>query len=193
MDVPPQPAADDPQALLAASDAARARGAPREGAAWAEAAARLAEVGADPETGARALALLALHQVRLGELERAAASGQQAVARFSACGPSAERARTHGILSLAYERAGLHTLAVAQAAAALDMARALSDLNAECWALIRLGTAADESEDQQGLPLLAQAVELARRLPRPSPAIAPAAAWGASWRSIPAFRSCASS
>lgn len=163
----PQPDADDPQALLAASDAARVRGAPREGAAWAEAAARLARARADPETEARALALLALHQVRLGELEQAAASGQQAVARYAACGPSAERSRAHGTLSLAYERAGLRTLAVAQAATALDMARELSDLNAECWALIRMGSAADGSDDQQGLPLLAQALDLARRVPVP--------------------------
>lgn len=83
----PLPDPDDPQALLAASDAARARGMPREGAMWAEAAARQAEARADRLTAGRALALLALHQVRLGELEQSAASGQQAVAVLSATGP----------------------------------------------------------------------------------------------------------
>ncbi len=157
----------EPQVLLAASDAARARGAPKEGAAWAQAAARLADDRGDDRLAAEAWALLALHQVRLGELESAVASGQQALARYAPLGPSAAQSRAHGTLSLAYERAGLHTLAVSQAAAALAMARDQADLTAECWALVRLGTAADETEDQHGLELLDQALDLARHLPVP--------------------------
>lgn len=161
----PTPPADDPHALLAASDAARARSAPREGAALARAAAQLAEGRGDSHLAGEALALLALHQVRLGELEAAVSSGQQALAHFAHGKPSAAHARARCTLSLAYERTGLHTLAVSHAAAALALARELGDLAAECWALIRLGTAADEGEEQHGLELLEQALDLARQLP----------------------------
>lgn len=163
----PTPAAGDLLALLAAAEAARAHGVPRQGAAWAQTAARLANERGEPRLAADAMALLALHQVRLGELEQAADSGQQAVSHFAALGPSVARARAHNTLSLAYERAGLCALAVSQAATALEMARELADPSAECWALIRLGTAADEADAQHGLELLGEAVELARHLPIP--------------------------
>lgn len=163
---PGDPARSHAHALLMASEAQRESGSPREGAALAKAAAELAESQGEHEVAAQAHALRALHQVRMGELESAVASGQQALACFGPLGLSAARSRAHSTLSLAYERAGLKTLAVTQAATALEMARDVKDLAAECWALIRLGSAANEAEDQHGLDLLGEALELARRLPQ---------------------------
>ena len=163
--VPDLPASDDPRALLAASDAARSRGAHRQGADLARAALQRADQRGDAQLAGGARALLALHLVRLGDIEAAVASGQQALPLLAAAGPSATLSRTHSTLSMAYERAGLHSLAVSHAATALETARACGDRPAECWALNRLGTAADGAGEPHGLDLLNQALDLASQLP----------------------------
>jgi len=162
LDLPPH---DDPQALLAASHAARVRGDHREGARLATQAMAAATAQANDPLAGDAQALLSLHQVRLGDVEAAVASGQRALVLLAAGGPPAAVSRVHSTLSLAYERAGLHSLAVSHAATALDGARACGDTTAECWALNRLGTAADDSAGgRRGLDLLAQALALAVQL-----------------------------
>jgi signal transduction histidine kinase len=163
---PGLPSPDDPQALLAASHAARLRGAHRDGARLADQARAAATALGDDALAGDAQALLALHQVRLGDVEAAVASGQRALVQLAAGGMPAAVSRVHSTLSLAYERAGLHSLAVAHAATALDGARACGDTTAECWALNRLGTAADDSAGHRhGLDLLSQALALASQLP----------------------------
>lgn len=159
----------DAAALLAAAGTPEARAAPRQGAALARQAAELAISQGNEPLAADAEALLALHLVRAGELESAVSAGRQALARFAPGGPSVVHSLAHSTVSLAYERAGLYTFAVAHAAAALSMARELGAAAAECWALIRMGTAADESKGQHGLELLAQATALARELPGQEP------------------------
>jgi len=163
--------ADDGRTLLAAADAARARGAQRLATDLARQALALAETQGDADLAADAQALLALLLVRLGDVEAAVASGQRALAHLAAGPPTAALSRLHSNLSLAFERAGLHTLAVQHAASALDIARTVRDTAAECWALNRLGTAIGGGAgigDDEGLPLLEEALGLARRLPGPT-------------------------
>jgi signal transduction histidine kinase len=166
--------ADDGRALLAAGDAARARGEHRVGAGLARQALAAADARGDADLAANAQALLALLLVRLGDVEGAVASGQRALAQWAAGPPTAALSRLHSNLSLAFERVGLHTLAVQHAASALDIARTAQDTAAECWALNRLGTAigdggsGDGAGDDDGLSLLEEALDLARRLPGPT-------------------------
>ena len=162
------------RAALAAGEAARARGDHRAGADLARQALALAEARGDAALAADARALLALLLVRLGDLEGAVACGQRALAHLATGPATAALSRLHSTLSLAFERAGLHTLAVQHAASALEMARAVGDTTAECWALNRLGTAIGDggsggaSGDDDGLALLEEALDLARRLPGPT-------------------------
>lgn len=168
---PALPPEDDGRALLAACDAARARGDHRGAAAIARRVEALADARGDPGLAADAQALLALLLVRLGDVEGAVSSGQRALAHLAAGPASAALSRLHSTLSLAFERAGLHTLAVQHAASALDAAQACGDLAAECWALNRMGTAIsghDGDGPDPGLDLLEQALVLARRLPGPT-------------------------
>lgn len=72
----------------------------------------------DPLAG-EAWALLALRQVRLGDVEAAVASGQRALVRLAAGGLPAAVSRVHGTSSLVDDRVGLHSLAVSHAATAL--------------------------------------------------------------------------
>ncbi|GCL64280.1 ATP-binding protein [Pseudaquabacterium pictum] len=162
MDTVPSPA-HQIRNLLAESDAARGQGAYRHGASLARQAADLAASHGDVGLAAEAQAMLARHQVALGDVEGAVASCQRALA---GAGPAALLSQAHSTLSMAYERAGLHQLAVAHAASALELARACGDANAECWALNRLGTAADDADgERHGLDLLIQALELSHQLP----------------------------
>lgn len=159
----------DAAALLAAAATPQARARPREGAECARRAAELAVARGDHALAAQAESLQALHLVRLGELESSIDVAHRALAHHALAGPSVAQSLLHSTLSLAYERAGLYSLAVPHAAAALGMARDQGDLAAECWALIRMGTAADESSGQHGLELLTQAVVLAREVPGQEP------------------------
>ena len=166
--------AEQGRTLLAAGDAARARGEHRAGADLARQALALANAHGDGGLAADAQALLALLLVRLGDLEGAVASGQRALAHLAAGPPTAALSRLHSTLSLAFERVGLHALAVQHAASALETARVVQDMAAECWALNRLGTAVgdggggDGVGDDDGLALLEEALDLARRLPAPT-------------------------
>ena len=165
----PATPADDGRAALAAADAARARGEHRAAADLARQALAWADARGEADLAAAAQALLALLLVRLGDVEGAVARGQRALVHLAAGPPSAALSRLHSTLSLAFERAGLHTLAVQHAASALETARAVGDSTAECWALNRLGTAISDGEDgDDGLGLLEEALDLARRLPGPT-------------------------
>ena len=157
----------DPAALLVESERARVTGAAREGAQLARSAAQQALAQGQPLLAARAHSLLAVHLVRLGDTEAAAAAGQQALALGVETDDPVQGSEAHSALSMAYERAGLFAAAVQHGVRALDLARASGDRHAECWALNRLGTAVDGHEgDDRGLGLLQQSLTLARELGR---------------------------
>ncbi len=159
---------EDAVKWLAQADAARDRGDHRRSAEIAGQAAQWAEQHEDHALAAQALARQALSEVRLGDLVAATAHGHRAVAHCAGRPADAGLSRIHSTLSLAYERAGLHRFAVAHAVKARDIARDCRDPIAECWALVRLGTA-DEGPDGagHGLQTLAQAVAQARELGEP--------------------------
>lgn len=154
--------------LLAQADAARDRGDHRLSAKLAGRVACLAEENHDSILAAQALGRVALNEVRLGDLVAATASGHRAIDHWGSQPADAGLSRIHSTMSLAYERAGLHRFAVAHAMKAHDIARECQDAVAECWALVRLGTA-DEGPGRTGpgLQTLGKAVEQARRLGDP--------------------------
>ena len=154
-----------PVALLEASERARQAGLAREGAGLARQASDLAVALGQPALAARAQGLLAVHLVRLGDIEAAVAAGQQALLHDAASHDPAGGSMVHSALSVAYERAGLFAAAVQHGVQALELARLSGDRHAECWALNRLGCAIDDDEDdQRGLQLLQQSLALAREL-----------------------------
>lgn len=161
------PAALEIGQWLAEAAAASRHGAHREGAALARRALQAAEANADAAGASAARAALASHLVRLGEIEAALANGQLALARLQRSGPAALQRSVLTTLSLAYERAGLLTLATTHAAQALDIARASGDPLGECEALIRLGCTARGADDApRGFQMLERAVALAASLPQ---------------------------
>ena len=154
------------RACLADADSARRQGDHVRGATLAREAAAAAERLGRPDLAAEAHSLLALHLVRLGDVEAAVASGRQALQELAAHGSQKALSGAHSTLSLAYERAGLNTLAIAHAAQALDVAVACRDPYAECIALNRMGCALDDPQgSQRGLEMLAESEALARKLP----------------------------
>lgn len=154
--------------LLTQADTARDRGDHLRSAELAAQAAEEAERAGDSRLAAEALARLALNEVRLGDLVAATATGHRALACCAKLKPDSTLSRVHSTLSLAYERAGLYPFAVAHANQAAETARSCRDAVAECWALVRLGTAEDGSSGtHRGLEHLAQAVDRARLLGDP--------------------------
>lgn len=148
--------------LMSKAVEARLRGDHRQAAELSARAARRAEALGDDAGAADALSEVALNQVRLGDLPTATASGHQALSKCTVQPMSVLCSRIHSTLSLAYERAGLHTFAISHADKALEIARHCQDPTAECWALIRLGTAdADSDHPEMGLSTLQQAVAMA--------------------------------
>lgn len=165
--MPADPATEtELQACLDAAKAARAHGEHLRGASLARQAAAAALRLDRPTLAAEAHTLLALHLVRLGDVEGAVASGRLALQALGNDGPMQALSSAHSTMSLAYERAGLNTLAVGHAAQALEAAAACADGYAECIALNRMGCALDDPQgSQRGLAMLKDAEALARKLP----------------------------
>jgi diguanylate cyclase (GGDEF)-like protein len=154
----------DIDALLTASERCRVAGRHVEGAALAAQANAVA--GAAPAQEARAQALMAVHQLRLGDFETAIRHGLLALAHEMGSGNLAAQSQLHSTVAFAYLSSKLEQQALRHVILALDTARAGGDLNAECWALSRAGMIYEALGDStRGLDYGRQALALARGLP----------------------------
>ena len=144
----------DAAALLLHSVEAGDAGDHRAGAALA--ASALAHGTLDPRDHARALDLLALHRLRLGDYEEAVARGLDALAALDGTGDLVTEARTHCTLALAFHETGLHEKAVPHVLAATETAHASGDATAQFWAATRTAMVHEAAGD------LAKSVELER-------------------------------
>jgi diguanylate cyclase (GGDEF)-like protein len=134
------------EALLAQADLARHTGEHVEGVQLATAASRLAAQHGNLEGQARAQALLALHNVCVGNIEASIQAGERALALL-ANDDHLARSQVHCTMVLAFADADLCRHALEHAVAALDHARAAGNATAECWALNRLGLAYEGMRD----------------------------------------------
>lgn len=151
--------------LLENSELARHQGNHRGGAALAERASQLALDAGSRSDRARAEGLLALHLVRLGNIEGAIRAGQCAVSIDAQEGDPAVLSQYHCTLAIAHMEAHLWQHALQHAAAAFDAALSSGDLRAECWALNRLGIAHEGFGDiDRGINFLRRALAIAERL-----------------------------
>lgn len=156
------PALDPFDSCLAQSEACRQRGDHQRGAELAEAAVAAA---ISPEQRARALALQALHSVRIADHVQALRSGQQALALLQARGDDLGAAHVHATLALAYFSSNMLSDALHHGLEALRTATACGDLQALCWAHNRLAMAyRGVGEIDRAIASGERALELARRL-----------------------------
>ncbi len=153
----------DVEALIQTSDRLCKEGKHSEGAAQARLA--IAAVGATAGQQSRAQALLALHQLRLGDFESAIQVGLMALAHEVGGGDLAAQSQLHSTVSFAYFSSKLHQQALRHVVLALETARECGDLLAECRALSRAGMIYEAlGEGQRGLEFGRQALASARSL-----------------------------
>ncbi|MBN8503106.1 MAG: diguanylate cyclase [Burkholderiales bacterium] len=106
---------------------------------------------------------IALHALRLGDLERCLRQGAHTLPQLEALGARDLRVRLLCVLVLACEQSGHFPDALSHADLAVRLAEQSNDPVLKSWALNRLGSVhRDLGEDQRGHQLLQQAAELAR-------------------------------
>jgi diguanylate cyclase (GGDEF)-like protein len=147
--------------LLEQCRAARHGGAHQDGADFAEHAVNLAASFGDPHRQALALSMLALHRLRLDELQASIVAGEAALDLLSPADPL--RSEVHSTLGLAYLNVGLTKQAIEHSTLALQAARKSQDKRAEIQALSRVGLTYEEAgEPNQSIEAGREAVALAR-------------------------------
>ncbi|MEJ6004008.1 GGDEF domain-containing protein [Paucibacter sp. AS339] len=102
-----------------------------EGARAAESALALREDG-------RALAVLALHRLRLGDLKACLAAGRRAESLLAQASDTVNHSRLQGTLAVAYLQADMVQQGLAHAQRAVDLAAGSHDLLANGWAALRV-------------------------------------------------------
>ncbi|TFC20826.1 GGDEF domain-containing protein [Cryobacterium glucosi] len=159
----PTPAPYSTAALLAACELSRADGRHLDGAAQAEQV--LATFGITPAECAQARELLALHRLRLGEVEASVRHGLLALEYLVDTGELLRQSQVHCTLALAFHESGLHEPALRHVLGALSAARASGSKLAEFWALSRSSMVhVGMADAQRALELGRQALDLSRLL-----------------------------
>ncbi|MEC5148491.1 diguanylate cyclase [Cryobacterium sp. GrIS_2_6] len=159
----PAPAPYSTAALLAGCEISRADGRHLEGAAQAEQV--LATFGITPAERAQARELLALHRLRLGEVEASVRHGLLALKYLVDTGELLRQSQAHCTLALAFHESGLHEPALRHVLGALSAARASGSKLAEFWALSRSSMVhVGMADSQRALELGRQALDLSRLL-----------------------------
>jgi diguanylate cyclase (GGDEF)-like protein len=125
-------------AILESCQSARHSGDHQSGATFAESALKAAAGLGDHQRKARALAMLALHRLRLDELQASITAGERAIDLLPASAESI-RSDVHSTVGIAYLNAGLIQQAIHHATAALTNARKSGVVRTEIQALSRVG------------------------------------------------------
>ena len=159
---------DEARAALGAAEEARKSGRHVEGRDLAARAADLAAEAGQLRVRASALALLCIHEWRLGDAEAAIGHGLEALPYLKRGKDAAERIHVLCSLAMAFGEMGLHADAVVQADKALEAARASGDPSLLSWALNRAGVSHENlGEHDAGERFMLQALEFARRIQGP--------------------------
>jgi tetratricopeptide (TPR) repeat protein len=125
----------------------------------------LAMAAATTEQEAQACALLALHQLRLGEFEDSIRQALMALAHQIGSGNEPAQSQLHSTLAFAFLSSKLEQQALKHVIKALETARACGDLHAECWALGRASVVHEALGDiPRGMEFGRQSLALARTL-----------------------------
>jgi diguanylate cyclase len=147
------------------AESARVAGEHRIGVEAATRAQALAAQAGNVRMQASALCLLALHELRIGECERAIGHALQALPMLKREKDAADRTRLLCTLVMAYNDIGLHGEALPHATRALDSARASGDKSLLSWALNRAGiTYEGLSDPDEAERFLMQALQIAREI-----------------------------
>ena len=148
--------------LMAASEQARQRGSHIDGADLAQQAVDITRERPMSTEHAAALALAAVHFVRISESEKARQVAEQALAAFVELVDWSAASRVLCTLALTYENLSLHHQSLAHATEALSFARRSGDQVAECWALMRVCSAYENNgETSRGLEFGRDALKIA--------------------------------
>jgi diguanylate cyclase len=158
-------ALDAARAAVEAAHAARVAGDHRLGVEHGLRAKALAEAAGQKRLTAEALSVLALNELRLGDIESATGHGLQALALVRRPADAAARAQVCCTLVMAYNEMGLYADALVHALQAIEAARLTDDASLLSWALNRAGiTYHGLGDDERSEPLLLQALDLARTI-----------------------------
>jgi diguanylate cyclase len=149
--------------LLERSETARQEGDYRAGSTLAREAADLAAAIRDDSLHGRALRVLAVHLVRLGDHEQAVRSTVLAVQLLQGAGDEKAACKAQTVQALAYTKLGLHDEALAALSASLDIAERVHDRELLFWTYNRIGGVYGFLGDyRQGKAFLSRALGLAR-------------------------------
>jgi tetratricopeptide (TPR) repeat protein len=148
--------------LLELSDASRVAGRHTAGAQQAEEATALAERLGATSSRARALSLLATHELRLGQNEECVATALEAIALTEELGDQTALSSALNIAAMAYHELGLAEEALELAARSLDAANRCGDPVTLAWAHNRAGIVNDVIGPGGRVRSLTLALSLAR-------------------------------
>lgn len=148
---------------LAAAQAARLAGKHLLGVELGRRALAQAEELGHRASVAAALSLLALNELRLGDVEAAVEHAHRALPLVRRARDAGERAQLLCTLVVCYIDMGLATDALGYATQAIDAARTSGDRSMMSWALNRAGMSYESVGDpEHGEPLLTEALLIAR-------------------------------
>lgn len=156
---------EEARAAIGAAEEARKAGRHVDGKELATRAAALAAEANQPRVRASALALLCIHEWRLGDTESAIRHGLEALPQLKRSRDAHERSHVLCCLVMACGEVGMHTEAVVHADKAMESARSSGDPSLMSWALNRAGVSHENLGDHAaGERFMLQALDAARQI-----------------------------